>query len=150
MYQKAILIGYLGKDPEVSYTQGGTARARFSLATSETYNDRQTGERREETQWHTVIVWGKQAENVGKYLAKGQLVTVEGKIQYRTYEKDGTTRYVTEIKADRVIFMPKTGGKQDHGRPDGERHEGQGEGDPNGNTGDPAGGPGGDDSDIPF
>jgi single-strand DNA-binding protein len=147
MYQKTILIGYLGKDPEVSYTQGGTARARFSLATSETYNDRQSGERREETQWHTVIVWGKQAENAGKYLAKGHLVTVEGKIQYRTYDKNGVTHYVTEIKADRVVFMPKTGGKQDHGRAEGERHEGQGEGDPNGNAGEPAGGA---EDEIPF
>jgi len=150
MYQKTILIGYLGKDPEVSYTQGGTARARFSLATSETYNDRQTGERREETQWHTVIVWGKQAENVGKYLSKGQLVTVEGKIQYRTYEKNQVTHYVTEIKADRVIFMPKGSSRQETGRTDGERPAaGQGEGDPNGNTGESAGGQQPDD-DIPF
>ena len=145
MYQKTILIGYLGKDPEVTYTQGGTARARFSLATSETYNDRNTGERREETQWHTVIVWGKQAEHVGKYLAKGRLVTVEGKILYRTYEKDGATRYVTEIKADRVIFM----GQQGQGRADGNRR-GEGDGQPgNEGAGTEAGGQPGED-DIPF
>lgn len=146
MYQKTILIGHLGRDPEVSYTQGGTPRAQFSLATTETYPDRQTGERREETQWHRVIVWGKQAENAGKFLKKGRLVTVEGKIQYRKYDKDGVTHYVTEIKADRLIFMPSGGGRGDGGQGNGDGNEG----DPNGNT--TTGGAGGQpgDDDIPF
>ncbi len=133
MYQRIILIGHLGKDPEVSYTQAGTARARFSLATTDNYTDRQSGERREETQWHTVIVWGKQAEHVGKYLSKGRLVSVEGKVQYRTYEKDGATRYVTEIRADRVVFLSGGGDRRRDGAA-GEGEDAGGSHDRDGNT----------------
>jgi single-strand DNA-binding protein len=150
MYQKTILIGYLGRDPELSFTQAGTARATLSLATSETYTDRE-GKRKEETQWHRVIVWGKQAENVHKFLAKGRMLTVEGKIQYRTYDKEGVTHYVTEIKADRVIFMGGGQGKQDGNRRDeggdpGSEGPGRDEGPA---PGEPGAQPG-DDDPIPF
>jgi single-strand DNA-binding protein len=121
MFNKAILIGRLGKDPDLSYTQSGTARCRFSMATSESYKDNQTGERKEKTTWHNVVVWGNQAENVDKYLHKGSLVSVEGKIDNRSYEKDGQTRYITEIVAQRVVFLDT--------KSDGDRQNGGGGGD---------------------
>jgi single-strand DNA-binding protein len=106
---RVILVGNLGKDPETRFTQGGTAQCKFSLATSETYNNN-AGERQERTEWHNIVVWGKQAETVGKYLAKGRQVYVEGRIQTRSYDdKEGKKRYITEINANRVIFLGSRG-----------------------------------------
>lgn len=130
MFNKAIITGRLGQDPEVRYTQDGTAVTNLSMATSETYKDKE-GSRQEKTEWHKVVVWGKQAENVAQYLGKGRLAQIEGKLQTRSYDKDGETRYVTEIKASNVIFLPSSNGS---GQTDGE----------------PAGGGGDDDDDIPF
>ncbi|MEN6368298.1 MAG: single-stranded DNA-binding protein [Thermotogota bacterium] len=156
---KAMLIGRLGKDPELSYTQSGTARCRFSLATSEVFTDN-SGNRQEKTEWHHVVVWGKQAESAGKFLQKGREVFVEGKIETRSWddEKSGQKRYMTEVKAQRVIFL---GGGRGEGGGDGGSKSGnqsgpgyQGDGNDNdgagsegvggGNTG-----PDGDD-DVPF
>jgi single-strand DNA-binding protein len=107
---KVILIGNLGKDPEVRFTQTGSAVANFSIATSEQWNDRD-GKRQERTEWHNIVVWGKQAETCGQYLAKGRQVYVEGSIRTRSYDdKTGAKRYVTEIVAQRIRFLGGGGG----------------------------------------
>lgn len=107
---KAILIGNLGKDPEVRFTSTGRAVARFPIATSEVWTDAE-GNRQERTEWHNIIVWGKQGETCGQYLAKGRQVFVEGSIRTRNYDdKSGTKRYVTEIVAQRVRFLGGGGG----------------------------------------
>jgi single-strand DNA-binding protein len=106
---RAFLIGNLGKDPEVRFTPGGQAVARFPVATSEVWNDRE-GQRQERTEWHNIVVWGKQAEACGQYLAKGRQVFVEGSIRTRQYDdKDGNRRYITEIIAQRVQFLGGAG-----------------------------------------
>jgi single-strand DNA-binding protein len=110
------LIGHLGKDPEVRYTGGGQAVANFSLATSDTWKDK-SGEKQERTEWHRIVVWGKQAEHCGEYLRKGRLVHIEGRLQTREWDdKDGQKRHTTEIIANRVTFL---GGGRDAG--DGDR-----------------------------
>lgn len=107
---KAILIGNLGKDPEVRFTANGRAVARFSIATSEMWNDAE-GNRQERTEWHNIVVWGKQGESCGQYLAKGRQVYIEGSIRNRSYDdKNGVKRYVTEIVAQRVRFLGGGGG----------------------------------------
>jgi len=93
---KVFLIGRLGKDPELKYTPGGKAVCNFSLATSEKWKD-QSGEWQEKTEWHRCQAWGKIAENAAKWLNKGKLAYVEGKLQTRPWEKDGQTHYTTEI-----------------------------------------------------
>ncbi|MBI2210528.1 MAG: single-stranded DNA-binding protein [Deltaproteobacteria bacterium] len=107
---KVILIGNLGKDPEVRFTANGKAVARFPIATSEVWTDGE-GNRQERTEWHNIIVWGKQGETCGQYLAKGRQVFVEGSIRSRTYDdKSGNKRYVIEIVAQRVRFLGGGGG----------------------------------------
>ena len=102
---KVILVGNLGKDPEVRFTGSGKAVCKFPLATSEVWNDAEGG-RQERTEWHNVIVWGKQGETCGQYLSKGRQVYVEGSIRTRNYDdKDGNKRYMTEIVAQRVRFL---------------------------------------------
>jgi len=106
---KVILIGNLGRDPEVRYTAGGTPVANFSMATSERWTDA-SGDRKERTEWHKVVVWAKQAEIVGEYLRKGKQVYVEGSLQTREWtDREGNKRYTTEVKAQRVQML---------GRPD--------------------------------
>jgi single-strand DNA-binding protein len=107
---KVILVGNLGKDPEVRYTQTGSAVANFSIATSEQWNDRD-GKRQERTEWHNIVVWGKQAEHCGQYLSKGRQVFIEGSIRTRSYDdKSGNKRYITEIIAQRIQFLGSGGG----------------------------------------
>ena len=107
---KVILVGNLGKDPEVRFTPSGRAVARFTLATAESWMDQESG-RQERTDWHNIVVWGKQAESCGQYLAKGRQVYVEGRITSRSYDdKDGNKRYITEIIAQRVQFLGGGGG----------------------------------------
>jgi single-strand DNA-binding protein len=107
---KVILVGNLGKDPEVRYTQTGSAVANFSIATSEQWNDRD-GKRQERTEWHNIVVWGKQAEHCGQYLSKGRQVFIEGSIRTRSYDdKSGNKRYITEIVAQRIQFLGGGGG----------------------------------------
>jgi single-strand DNA-binding protein len=103
---KVLLIGNLGRDPEVRYLPSGNPVANFSIATSENYTDR-NGTKQERTDWHNIVVYGKQAELCGQYLKKGRQVFVEGRISYRNYEaKDGSgKRYVTDIVAQRVQFL---------------------------------------------
>jgi single-strand DNA-binding protein len=107
---KVILIGNLGKDPEVRFTPSGRAVARFSIATSDVWNDA-NGNRQERTEWHNIVVWGKQGETCGQYLAKGRQVFVEGSIRNRSYDdKNGNKRYITEIVAQNVRFLGGGGG----------------------------------------
>ena len=107
---KVILVGNLGCDPEVRYTQGGTAVANFTLATNEVWNDK-AGVRQERTEWHRIVVWGKQAEIAREYLAKGKQVYVEGSLQTRQWDdRDGNKRTTTEIKASRVLMLGRPGG----------------------------------------
>lgn len=103
---KAIIIGNLGSDAELRYTSGGAPVSSFSLATSESWKDKQTGQKREQTEWHRIVLWGPQAETLTPYLRKGKQVCAEGRLQTRKWDdKDGKTRYVTEIKADRVVLL---------------------------------------------
>ena len=145
---KAILVGNLGKDPEVRFTGSGKAVCKFPLATTTTWNDAE-GARQERTEWHNVIVWGKQGENCGKFLSKGRQVFVEGEIRSRSYDdKDGNKRYITEIIAQNVRFLGggsgaggSRGGSGDPGFPE-EPAAGMGGGG--------GGGAAADDDDIPF
>jgi single-strand DNA-binding protein len=108
---KVILIGNLGRDPELRYTPGGTAVATLNLATTRSYTKQGSNERVEETEWHKVTVWGKQAEFCNQYLSKGRQCYVEGRLQTRSYEdKDGKKCYATEVVAETVQFLGGKGG----------------------------------------
>ena len=103
---KAILVGRLGSDPEVRYTPSGVAVANFNIATSEEWKDKDTGEKKERTEWHRIVAWSKLGEICGEYLSKGRQVYVEGRIQTRSWEdRDGNKRYTTEIVASDVQFL---------------------------------------------
>lgn len=107
---KVILVGNLGRDPEVRYTREGTAVANLNLATTETWNDG-SGQRQERTEWHRVVAWGKLAEIAKEYLGKGKQVYIEGRLQTRSWEdKEGVKRYTTEIKADQMVMLGGRGG----------------------------------------
>lgn len=104
---KAILVGRLGKDPEIKYTPSGTAIANFSIATSENFKDKD-GQKQERTEWHRIVAFGKLAEICGEYLAKGKQVYVEGRIQTRSWDdKNGNKRYTTEIIANTMQMLGK-------------------------------------------
>ncbi|HWP81949.1 MAG TPA: single-stranded DNA-binding protein [Bacteroidota bacterium] len=106
---KAILIGNLGKDPELRYTNSGVAVATFSLATNESWRDPE-GNLQERTQWHNIVAWRKLAEICGEYLKKGSKVYIEGRLQYRNYDdKNGVKRYVTEIVMDEMVMLDAKG-----------------------------------------
>lgn len=103
---KVILIGNLGKDPEVRRLENGTVVASFPLATSETYTDKTTNERRDITDWHNIVVWRGLAEVVEKYVRKGSKIYVEGKLKSRSYQdKEGVTKYITEVVADEITML---------------------------------------------
>ena len=114
---RVLIIGNLGRDPEVRFTPSGKAVGRFPVATSDVWTDNE-GQRQERTEWHNVVVWGKQAETCGQYLAKGRQVFVEGAVRTRQYDdKDGNKRYITEIIAQRVQFLGgrgESGGRAAH------------------------------------
>jgi single-strand DNA-binding protein len=102
---KVILVGRLGKDPEVKYTQAGVPVARFTLATDESWKD-QSGEKQQRTEWHNIVAWRKLAEICGQYLNKGKLIYLEGRLQTRSWEdKEGNKRYTTEIQADNMVML---------------------------------------------
>ena len=137
---KAIILGNLGRDPEVRFTQSGRAVANFTVATTDTWMDQENG-RQERTDWHNIVVWGKQAESCGQYLSKGRQVYVEGRIQTRSYgDRDGNKRYVTEIIAQRVQFIGGRGGEGRSGQYESEGATGGGYEAP----------PVPDDDDVPF
>ena len=107
---KVILVGRLGKDPEIRHLESGVAVANFSMATSERYKDRNTGETKEVTEWHLVALWRKLAEIAEKYLKKGDQIYIEGKLRTRSWEKDGVTKYTTEVIADNMFMLGGKGG----------------------------------------
>jgi single-strand DNA-binding protein len=112
---KAIIVGNLGADPEIRSTSGGARVANISVATSRRWNDR-SGQQQEKTEWHKIVLWEKLADIAEKYLKKGDSVYLEGEIEYRSYDdKDGITRYVTEIRARELVMLggregPPSGG----------------------------------------
>lgn len=110
---RAILIGNLGADPELKFTQGGQSVLKMRLATSEKWKDKD-GQTQERTEWHSVVLWGKRAEALAKFLTKGKTICVEGRIQTRSYDdKDGVKRYATEINATEVVLLGGGGGGGD-------------------------------------
>jgi single-strand DNA-binding protein len=107
---KVILIGHLGRDPELRYTPGGQPTASFTLATSERWNDK-NGQRQERTEWHSIVAWGKLAELANQYLKKGRPVYIEGRINTRSWDdRDGNKKYKTEIVANTIQFLGSGGG----------------------------------------
>lgn len=111
---KVILVGTCGQDPEVRYAPNGTAITNLSLATSESWNDRQTGQKVEKTEWHRVVLFGKVAEIAGEYLRKGSQCYIEGKLKTREWEKDGIKRYSTEVHVDINGTMQLLGGRPEN------------------------------------
>ena len=146
---KVIIIGNLGRDPELRHTQGGNAVCRLNIATTRSWINRNSNERVEETEWHRVTVWGKQAEHCHTYLEKGRQAYVEGRLRTSSYDdKDGVKRYTTEVVAETVQFLG--------GRPQGQGGGGQGGGgqtqgqDGGGQSRGNWGPSGPEDDDIPF
>ncbi|RMU27258.1 single-stranded DNA-binding protein [Pseudomonas amygdali] len=123
---KVILVGTCGQDPDCRYLPNGTAVTNLSLATSEQWTDKQSGQKVEKTEWHRVSLFGKVAEIAGEYLRKGSQVYIEGKLQTREWEKDGIKRYTTEIVVDMQGTMQLLGS-----RPQGDAQQGQGGGNNN-------------------
>lgn len=111
---KVILVARLGKEPETRYAQNGTAVCNFSVATSETWNDKNTGDKKEKTEWHRIVTFGNLAEICSKYLHKGKQVYIEGKLQTRQWQdKNGVDHYTTEIVANNMVMLsPKSSGNQ--------------------------------------
>jgi len=147
---RVILLGNLGADPELKWTPSGRAVCNLRVATTEVFKDK-GGQRQEKTEWHRITVWGDQGENAAKYLAKGRSVYVEGKLQTRSWEKDGQKHYATDVVADRVVFLGGGGGE---GRGDGATAGGRGADSRRGgdrrNESHADADPPLDDSDIPF
>ena len=120
---KVILVGNLGRDAELKYTPSGAAVSNFSIATSESWKDKNSGERKEKTEWHRIVLWGKTAENLSQYLLKGKQIYVEGRLETRQWEdKEGQKRSTTEVRVgpgDRLVLL----GSRDDG---GSRRSGTG------------------------
>jgi single-strand DNA-binding protein len=160
MVNKVILVGNLGKDPEVRYTSGGQAVANLRIATSRSWTDKQSGQRKEETEWHDVEVWGKQAEQCGEYLAKGRQVYVEGRLKTDKWQdkQSGQERSKVKVVADTVRFLGGRGAGGAGGTGGGAGGGGRGGGpgvpdEPPGGfeeSGGGGGGGGGGPDDIPF
>ena len=144
---KVILIGRLGRDPELKYTGTGTPFCRFSIATDDTWMDKTSGERTERTEWHNIVVWDKLAEICNNYLTKGKMVYIEGSLQTREWDdQEGNKRKTTEIRARDMMMLggPGEGGGGSR-RPSGPPPGGEGPG-----GGSPGGGSPITDDDIPF
>ncbi len=143
---KVIIVGNLGADPELKYTPSSKAVCNMRVATAEVWKDK-SGAKQEKTEWHRVTVWGDMAENCSKYLAKGRSVYVEGRLETRSYDKDGHKHYSTEIVAERVVFLGG-GGERSAGAQGGNADSRRGQ---KQSADSPAGdGPPIDDSDTPF
>ena|SRR5512133_3985414 len=153
MVNRVILVGNLGKDPEVRYTSGGQAVASLRIATSRSWTDKASGQRKEETEWHDVEVWGKQAEQCGEYLAKGRQVYVEGRLKTDKWQdkQSGQDRYRVKVVAETVRFLGGggAGGGARAARPSNDEMGGPPAGfEEQGGGSGGSGGPGNDD--IPF
>lgn len=108
---KALLVGRVGKQPEVRHLENGKSVASFSLATSETWKDQQ-GQKQESTEWHNVVFWGNVVKVIESYVNKGDLLYIEGKIKTKSYEKDGVTKYITEIVGDSLTMLGQNNSSQ--------------------------------------
>jgi single-strand DNA-binding protein len=106
---KVILLGNLGRDAELTFTPSGQALSKVSLATSRKWQDKNSGEWQEETDWHNLVIWGKTAENLTQYLLKGRTIYVEGRIKNRSWEKDGVKHYATDIVVEDVVLVGNRG-----------------------------------------
>ena len=106
---KVIIVGNLGQDPEIKYTAGGAAVTTLSIATSDSWKDKDSGMDQERTEWHRVVLWRRLAEVAGEYLKKGSKVYIEGQLQTRKWEQEGQTRYTTEIIARDMQFLDSRG-----------------------------------------
>ncbi len=113
MVNKIILIGNLGKEPELRHTQNNTAYLKVSMATTETWYDKQTKEKKKETSWHNLVFWGKSAETIQRYCSKGSKLYIEGSMQYGSYEKNGVKHYTADVKVREFEFLDS---KQDNTR----------------------------------
>ena len=107
---KVIIMGNLGQDPDTRYMPSGTALTQISVATNRSWKDKQTGETKDETSWHRCVAYGKQAETIQEHFTKGRKILIEGRLKYSSYEKDGGTRYTTDIVIDRFEFVEKKSG----------------------------------------
>ena len=108
---KVILVGNLGRDIELRYTPGGAAVGKLRIATTDTWTDKNSGQRQERTEWHSVDLWGRQAETLQEYLLKGRQIYVEGSLRTRQWEdRDGNKRYSTDVRADRVVLLGRGDG----------------------------------------
>ena len=143
---KAMIIGNLGRDPEIRYTQDGKAITSFSIATTDKWRDKATGENREKTEWHRVVAFDRLGEICGEYLSKGKQVYIEGRLQTRSWEKDGVTRYTTEIIATGMQMLGSKSAAGDFQSGGGARSGNDYGGDSS--SFDPS--PSGPDDDIPF
>lgn len=111
---KVFLLGHLGRDMELRFTGGGVPVGTFSIATSEAWTDKGTGQKREKTEWHRIVLWGEMSEKLSQYLVKGKQVLVEGSLQTREWtDKQGQKRYTTEIKSQRVTLLGGGGAKEE-------------------------------------
>lgn len=111
-YNRVCLVGNLGRDAEIRYTQGGAAVSNFSVATTEVWNDK-AGQRQEKTEWTAIELWGKTAESLSEYLLKGKQVLIEGRLQTDEYtDKEGNKRKTTKVRADKVVLLGSGGGRQ--------------------------------------
>lgn len=141
---KVILVGRLGRDPEMKYTASGTPFCRFSMATDDSWTDKGSGEKQDRVEWHNIVVWDRLAEICNQYLTKGRMVYIEGSLQTREWDdKEGVKRKTTEIRARDMVMLGGSGGEGGGGggsRPD------------SGGSSAPSGGGGGaiTDDDIPF
>jgi single-strand DNA-binding protein len=145
---KVILVGRLGRDPEMKYTSGGTPFCRFSIATDDNWTDKGSGEKQERTEWHSVVVWDRLAEICNQYLTKGRLVYIEGSLQTREWDdKEGVKRKTTEVRVRDMVMLGGGGGSGGEGGGLPSRSE-SGGGPSSGSSG--GGGSAITDDDIPF
>ena len=114
---KVMLIGRLGKDPELKYTASGTPFCRFSMATDDSWNDKNSGERQEKTEWHNIVTWDRLAEICNQYLTKGQLIYIEGSLQTREWDdQEGNKRRMTEVRARDMVMLGNKGAAEGGGQ----------------------------------
>jgi len=148
---KVILVGNLGRDAEMRFTSGGTPVATVSMATTERFTDRE-GQKKEDTQWHRIVIWGKTAESLHEYLTKGKQIYVEGRLQTREWQdKEGKTNKTTEVRADKIVLLGGGGGGGERmagARPSRERYQESGGGSGEAHESGPIDAPS--DDDIPF
>ena len=123
---KCMIIGNLGRDPETTYTQGGTAICKIAVATSEEWKDKTSGEKKEKTEWHRITFFGKQAETIGRFMAKGSQIYVEGKLQTSKYTQDGIDKYSTDIIANNFQFIGSKSDNQSSGQQNYQQPQNQG------------------------